>query len=569
MNMTTIHFIRFLSAQGWVGRLGWALVHFLWQGVLIAAVYALARRWVGSSRSAQARYLLACAALVALVAAPIVTFCVGGASDSAAANPYIGRVPLTSTGSNVEAGSAAALPVRVTRAWRDEVMPWIAMVWFVGAIGFWVRMVGGWVVAARMRSMLVRPAPLEWQRTLDRIRSRVRVSRPVRLLVSGLIHVPTVAGWLRPVVLVPVGALAGLPVEYVEAFLAHELAHIRRHDYLVNILQSVAEALLFYHPAVWWVSKHIRNEREHCCDDLAVTVAGDALSYARALADLESGRPAHFTPALAADGGSLPERIGRLLGMPARRSRPMPGPGVLVAAIVIVVTTYGLFAQQAVHPSFEVVSIKPNDLGGGHSGEHTTPGRFTASMTTRALIRRAFDIKDFQVSGGPGWLDNDNYDIVATTAIPVRLTTPVLGPLLQSLLADRYRFKYHREMKEFPVYLLMPAKKGPKLKMHTGDRGEGTSSQGGKDKVTMTGTKLSMAAFASYLAREMDRPVIDKTGITGEYDVALEWSPEQAEASSGPSIFTALEEQFGLRLESGKGPVEILVVDSVEKPSEN
>jgi len=106
----------------------------------------------------------------------------------------------------------------------------------------------------------------------------------VRLLISALVQVPTVIGWLRPVVLVPVGALSGLPAEYLEALLLHELAHVRRHDYLVNILQSVAEALLFYHPAVWWVSGHIRAERELCCDDVAVAVSGDALTYARALA---------------------------------------------------------------------------------------------------------------------------------------------------------------------------------------------------------------------------------------------------------------------------------------------
>src|SRR6185295_2411884 len=126
------------------------------------------------------------------------------------------------------------------------------------------------------------------------------------------VQAPTVVGWLRPVVLVPVGALAGLPADQVEALLLHELAHIRRHDYLVNILQNVAESLLFYHPAVWWISGHIRAERELCCDDMAVFVCGDSLSYARALAQLESFRPAQVS-ALAANGGSLADRIARLL----------------------------------------------------------------------------------------------------------------------------------------------------------------------------------------------------------------------------------------------------------------
>ena len=177
------------------------------------------------------------------------------------------------------------------------------------------------MVAARMRSMLVRRAPPEWQEILRKLGARIGLSRPVRLLVSALVQVPTVVGWLRPVVLVPVGALGGLPAGHLEALLLHELAHIRRHDYLVNMLQSVAEALLFYHPAVWWVSGHIRAERELCCDDVAVSVSGDALTYARALAQLESYRPAHLSAAVAANGGSLPDRIAQVAG-PVAASRP-------------------------------------------------------------------------------------------------------------------------------------------------------------------------------------------------------------------------------------------------------
>ena len=167
-------------------------------------------------------------------------------------------------------------------------LPWVVAVWLAGAMVFWLRLIGGWIFAERLRSSLVRPAPREWQQALDRLKNRIRVSRPVRLLVSSLVQAPAVVGWLRPVVLVPVGALAGLPPEQIEALLLHELAHIRRHDYLVNIVQSAIEALLFYHPAVWWVSGHIRAERELCCDDMAVSVSGDAVTYARALAELES-----------------------------------------------------------------------------------------------------------------------------------------------------------------------------------------------------------------------------------------------------------------------------------------
>ena len=161
----------------------------------------------------------------------------------------------------------------------------------------------------------------EWQQTLDRLIERMQVSRRVRLLPTDRVDSPSVIGWLRPVILAPVGVLCGLAPEQVEALLAHELAHVRRHDYLVNVLQGIAESLLFYHPAVWWISNQIRTEREHCCDDLAVAASGDVLVYARALAELESMRPAHFKAALSANDGSLLRRIQRLAD-PVAAHRP-------------------------------------------------------------------------------------------------------------------------------------------------------------------------------------------------------------------------------------------------------
>jgi beta-lactamase regulating signal transducer with metallopeptidase domain len=134
-----------------------------------------------------------------------------------------------------------------------------------------------------MMSAATQPPPRDLLHVFDRLARRIEVTRPIRLLQSALVQVPTVIGWLRPVVLIPLGCLSGLSPTQVEAILVHELSHIRRHDYLVSVLQSIVEALLFYHPAVWWVSRHIRREREHCCDDLAVQYAEDALTYARAL----------------------------------------------------------------------------------------------------------------------------------------------------------------------------------------------------------------------------------------------------------------------------------------------
>jgi len=222
-------------------------------------------------------------------------------------------------------------------------LSWVVVIWLVGTIAFWVRLIGSWVVAAGMRSTRVWPAPKEWQHILSELGVRIGLFRPVRLLISAVVQVPTVVGWLRPIVLMPIGALSGLPPEHIEALLLHELAHVRRYDYLVNILQGIAETLLFYHPAVWWVSSHIRTERELCCDDVAVSVTGDVLTYARALAELESFRPAHLNAVIAVNGGSLAARIARLLSLPQPRSRTSSGPGVIISAALIAATACGIF----------------------------------------------------------------------------------------------------------------------------------------------------------------------------------------------------------------------------------
>ena len=293
-----------LLNQPWTERLGWTLLHFLWQGTLVAALFALVRGLAGGRIAARGRYAIACASLLAMTGAPAVTYWWLG-------NP----------GQAAPAGHSRALgawqPVAVvpyspvTDPWQAA-MPWIVMMWFAGAAACSARLLAGHISATALRRSCHAPAPAAWQKVLDGLMERMQVSRPVRLLATDRVDSPAVVGWLRPVILAPAGLLCGLAPEQVEALLAHELAHVQRHDYLVNVLQGMAESLLFYHPAVWWISNQIRDEREHCCDDLAVAASGDVLVYARALAELESMRPAHFKAALSAADGSLLRRIRRL-----------------------------------------------------------------------------------------------------------------------------------------------------------------------------------------------------------------------------------------------------------------
>ncbi len=220
--------------------------------------------------------------------------------------------------------------------------------------------------------------------------------------------------------------------------------------------------------------------------------------------------------------------------------------------------------------SFEVASIKVNNSGSGQNSERTSPGRVTAVNTDiSSLIQQAFGIKEFQISGAPGWIVGDKYDLDATTGTSKDLSDTELEPYFESLLAERFHLKYHRETKEMQVYALGVAKTGAKLTAHAGGGDSSNGIDNGPAKTSMTSTNVSMKGFAGTLGRRLDRMVIDNTGLTGGYDLTLEWTPNPSADSAEPSLFTALQEQLGLKLESTKAPVEIIVIDNIERPSEN
>jgi beta-lactamase regulating signal transducer with metallopeptidase domain len=395
-----------LLAKPWAEQLGWTLLHFLWQGTAIAILFAAARPHMNGARP---RYLLGCVALAAMVAAPAATFAWLGGSDVAQVRT---AVQVVAAPAAIQARAASTSPV-------DSALPWLVMAWFAGVAVFSTRLAGGWLSAARLRFSGARPAPAEWQETLARLASRMGVPRPVRLMVSARVEAPAVLGWLRPVVLAPVGALTGLPSEHVEALLAHELAHILRNDYLVNLFQGLAEAVLFYHPAVWWVSKQIRAERELCCDDLAVAASGDVLTYARALEELERCRPSRMGVALAASGGSLMHRIARLVEPSLQARHTLPGPGAAWALsffLLMAVAAVAVRAQQPVaggpHPTVDRSSVWIDKVKFGDVPiEVRGLGRLTTSTTVELKIA-APQAKDIQV-GYPAKVDFRSASFIA------------------------------------------------------------------------------------------------------------------------------------------------------------
>ncbi len=341
-----------LLSEGVVVRLGWTLVHFLWQATAVALLLALLLRLLRRA-TANLRYAAACGTLLLMMAMPLVTMqfidvpgpvAEGGPSLEVVTPPMpvvmqtVDALPPLPAASPIEvADLTVSVPWRQRLATALEpALPYIVLGWLAGVFGLSAWHLGGWAQLQRLRRRMVREAGDTLHTTLDELATRLRVRRAVTLLESALVEVPTVVGWLSPTILLPASALTGLSPDQLKAILAHELAHIRRYDYLANIVQTVVEILGFYHPAVWWVSHRIRIERENCCDDLAVRVCDNSLQYARALASMEEIRHSRSELAMAASGGSLMARIARLLGRPVvddRRFTWLPG---LIALLLVV-----------------------------------------------------------------------------------------------------------------------------------------------------------------------------------------------------------------------------------------
>jgi uncharacterized protein (TIGR03435 family) len=249
-----------------------------------------------------------------------------------------------------------------------------------------------------------------------------------------------------------------------------------------------------------------------------------------------------------------------------------------IASWIALAPIAGVWAQTARAPqAFEVASIKPNRSGAESNVNSLPNGRLSVTNeSVRDLIRLAFGVKDYQIARAPRWIDAERYDIEAKTDRPTGRDLEELQALLRQLLADRFQLAAHRETKEGPVYLLVVAKSGPKMTRNDG-KGASTRSACGH----LAGKRLTMDTVATVLSRHFERDVINRTGLEGKYDFELNWTPDAGpcpasedaagagETGSRPSIFTAIEEQLGLKLEPSKQPVGILVIDHVERPSEN
>jgi TonB family protein len=372
-----------------------ALIHFAWQGFVVSLLLSIVL-FLLRKKSANARYLAACCALAVLAVLPVATtLTFYGALQPAASS--VKTLPSA-------AGNAGETTLMDAGAkWLSPLQTWTLPIWSIGVLIFSLRLVLGYRHAFRLRRY-GKVASDGVQAVVRRLQEVIGVQRPIRVLMSSMADSPSVVGWLRPVILLPAATLLGLTPLQLEAILAHEIGHIKRYDYLVNMLQMLVETLLFYHPAVWWTSKRIRLERELCCDDLAVRLSGDALQYARALTKLEKLRTQTPSVAMASIGGPLFYRIQRLAGIAPKdhgTSRFATALAIGLAAVCFALNATWIQGQDA--PGVKV------DLGAS-SVIHRTPVQYPEAVRRQkiegivqveAKLDSTGNVADARVLSGP------------------------------------------------------------------------------------------------------------------------------------------------------------------------
>ncbi|HWE87060.1 MAG TPA: M56 family metallopeptidase [Terracidiphilus sp.] len=355
----------------------WTLIHFCWQAAVIAALYAVAAR-VTMRRSSHVRYAVALSAMAALVAAAALTF---AWEMLPAAQPHAAGIAGASvSGPLPHAVQARVIQARVIQALGADApaianrLPsltfWVDVLWLLGVCALSVRNLGGWWVIRRLRLHAAACAPpAELQSRFVRIAAALGLRKDVLLRISDAIAGPITVGAFRTVVLLPLSALSGLGTDELEMVLAHELAHVRRADFLCNLLQTLVETLFFFHPAVWWISNGVRHERELCCDDLALEVCPNPVVYASALYRLEEQRSRQLHLAMALDGHqsrqTLRMRIARILGEPAassgRAARPFSLAAVLAGVAVLLLSAPQVIASfRPAHLAPQVAAVIHN-----------------------------------------------------------------------------------------------------------------------------------------------------------------------------------------------------------------
>jgi beta-lactamase regulating signal transducer with metallopeptidase domain len=354
-------------------RMGWALLHFLWQGTLIALALKGALMLV-EQRSSRLRYALALACLFLMAALPVSLLCKPQRRNSDIPAAY--ETVQFETASVTDLTSVS-IPIQRKPDFHAQVfyfvtplVPWIAACWLLGMALLLLKTIGG-VIQVRVLKQKVTANCETGMASFHRLAARAKVA-DVPILESDLVSIPTVAGWFRPVVLLPKGVLEKIDRPMLDSLVAHELAHIRRHDSAMNLVQTVIEDLLFFHPAMWWVTKSVRAEREACCDDDAVAICGDTLVYVRALSQAEQFRSS--IPVIALSSSPLLQRIRRLTEMRISKMNHVTAFCIALLAVSFIIgTAAGSIVLATIPPQNSTSSASANTPSGDQDFDKAKP----------------------------------------------------------------------------------------------------------------------------------------------------------------------------------------------------
>jgi len=457
-------------------------------------------------------------------------------------------------------------------------------------------------------------AAMRYARSWLAIRSAVRTAAPhprisagVPVLETQALIEPGIFGVFKPVLLFPAGIEDRLTGAQLEAIVAHEMSHVHRRDNFTFAIHQVVQALFWFHPLVWFIGARLIDERERACDEATLETGNDSQVYAEGI--LNVCRFCIESPAACVagvSGSDLKKRVTRILrGCVVHHLGPgrkliLAAAGVavlLLPAALGLLHTDRLLAQTQDAPSdipkYAVATIKPSKSVDRIMLMFKPDGVSMTGVPLQMMLRSAFDVEDDRIVGAPEWVKSEHFDVEAKVD---PADAPKLEKLkrnerfmmLQPLLEERFGLKFHHETRELPVYTLVVARGGPKLKQSAPD--DPTEKGPKKGRMTMMNAMGSIDANGSsmenlshILSSQLGRTVVDKTGLTGNYDYTLKWIPDNVPApppgataggdsaadTSGPSLFTAVQEQLGLKLESEKAPVDVIVIDRVEQPSAN
>jgi len=608
-----------------------ALLNHLWQSTLFAAL-AAALALTLRKNHARVRYALWLAASLKFLVPFSVLVSVG--THLGWSGPPVSRASVLAQMAQqasqpfvvVERGFSSTAPAPGPDA---TVLPSILLAFWMCSC---LAILFSWFVRwRRMRAAVRASTPLlagPEAETLARLQQRMGISKPIALASTTTAVEPGIFGIFRPVLLLPAGISHRLAAAEMESVLVHELCHVRRRDNLTSAIHMLVEAIFWFHPLVWWLGARLVEERERACDEEVLRLGNDPEAYAESI--LKTCQFYLEPPIVCMSGitgSDLKKRVIRIMteGIAHKLS---PTKKILLAtfgiAAIAVPIWFGILNPQRGRaqtppangtptPKFEVASIKPSKPSSGDHGLFRMGlqpnGRFTGSVTVKFLLELAYGFKDSQISGGPGWIDSDRYDIEAkpdeafaalTLSTDERFEQVRL--MMQALLADRFKLNLRHETKELPVYALVVAKNGPKLKESAPEPGSdsaepppprpgGPPPRGAMQVMPgqLNGNAISVQMLVDPLSHMTGRIVVDKTGLKGRYDFTLKWTPGEAEGPifrggpagppppdappppdrNGPTLFVAVQEQLGLKLESQKEPVDTVVIEHIERPTEN